>query len=125
SRALFPNGRASDEIYKGGVFYCKDAFEGLAKMDQIVEEGPREELLAKTTEVAFKLRDKGPEEPLGDTTDSSVRSATITDNPIPEPPFWGVQEIPVDLDEVYPHLDTPVLFKLHWGGRGLKGDACR
>jgi 5-methyltetrahydrofolate--homocysteine methyltransferase len=34
-----------------------------------------------------------------------------------------VQEIPVDLDEVYRHLDTHVLFKLHWGGRGVKGEA--
>ena len=44
---------------------------------------------------------------------------------MPEPPFWGVREIPVDLDEVYPHLDTHVLFKLHWGGRGVKGEAWR
>jgi 5-methyltetrahydrofolate--homocysteine methyltransferase len=34
-----------------------------------------------------------------------------------------VREVPVVLDEVYPHLDTHVLFKLHWGGRGVKGDA--
>ena len=33
------------------------------------------------------------------------------------------KEIPVDLDEVYPHLDTHVLFKLHWGGKGVKGEA--
>ena len=58
-------------------------------------------------------------------TDASVRSAARTDNPIPEPPFWGVREIEVDLDEVYSHLDTHVLFKLHWGGRGVKGDAWR
>ena len=41
--------------------------------------------------------------------------------PDPEPPFWGVREIEVPLDEVYHHLDTHVLFKLHWGGRGSKG----
>jgi 5-methyltetrahydrofolate--homocysteine methyltransferase len=29
----------------------------------------------------------------------------------------------VDLEEVYHHLDTHVLFKLHWGGRGVKGEA--
>jgi 5-methyltetrahydrofolate--homocysteine methyltransferase len=29
----------------------------------------------------------------------------------------------VDLDEVFPYLDLHVLFKLHWGGRGVKGDA--
>jgi 5-methyltetrahydrofolate--homocysteine methyltransferase len=34
-----------------------------------------------------------------------------------------VREIPVDLDEVFPHLDVHVLFKLHWGGRGVKGEA--
>jgi 5-methyltetrahydrofolate--homocysteine methyltransferase len=30
--------------------------------------------------------------------------------------------MPVDLDELYRHLDTHVLFKLHWGGRGKKGE---
>jgi 5-methyltetrahydrofolate--homocysteine methyltransferase len=44
---------------------------------------------------------------------------------IPEPPFWGAREIPIDLDAVYHHLDTHVLFKLHWGGRGVKGEAWR
>ena len=52
-----------------------------------------------------------------------VRSPARTDVPVPTPPFWGVREIPVDLDEVYRHLDTHVLFKLHWGGRGVKGEA--
>ncbi len=42
--------------------------------------------------------------------------------PIPTPPFWGVREIDVPMDEVYHHLDTHVLFKLHWGGRGVKGE---
>jgi 5-methyltetrahydrofolate--homocysteine methyltransferase len=45
--------------------------------------------------------------------------------PVPTPPFWGGREIPVDLDEVYHHLDTHVLFKLHWGGRGKKGEEWR
>ena len=36
-----------------------------------------------------------------------------------------MQEIDVDLDEVFPHLDTHVLFKLHWGGRGKKGEEWR
>ena len=57
------------------------------------------------------------------TDDDCVRSAARTDNPIPTPPFWGVREIDVDLDELYPYLDRHVLFKLHWGGRGVKGEA--
>ncbi|MGZ4269252.1 MAG: homocysteine S-methyltransferase family protein [Solirubrobacteraceae bacterium] len=122
-RALYPGGRESDDVYDPGVFYCKDAFEGLAKMDQIVDPEARAALVTKTRDQATSLREKGPEPEQGDTTDSSVRSAARTDVPVPEPPFWGVREVDVPLDEVYHHLDTHVLFKLHWGGRGVKGEA--
>jgi 5-methyltetrahydrofolate--homocysteine methyltransferase len=94
-------------------------------MDELVEPERRGALLEQVRESALRLREKGPEPELGPTDDESVRSAARTDVPIPEPPFWGVREIEVDLDEVYPHLDTHVLFKLHWGGRGVKGDAWR
>jgi 5-methyltetrahydrofolate--homocysteine methyltransferase len=126
-RILYPNGTESDEVYEPGVFYCKDAFEGLAKMDQLIDPQAREALVAKTREAAKKLREQ-PDADVSDgppTDDSSVRSAARTDNAIPEPPFWGAREIEVDLDEVYRHLDTHVLFKLHWGGRGVKGEEWR
>jgi 5-methyltetrahydrofolate--homocysteine methyltransferase len=122
-RALYPHGREDDTVYEPGVFYCKDAFEGLAKMDQIIVTDQREALVAKTREAARKLREKGPEPEQGDTSDASVRSAARTDTPVPDPPFWGRREIDVDMDEVFHHLDTHVLFKLHWGGRGVKGEA--
>ena len=32
-RILYPKGKESDEIYEPGVFYCKDAFQGLDTMD--------------------------------------------------------------------------------------------
>jgi 5-methyltetrahydrofolate--homocysteine methyltransferase len=124
-RALYPGGLESDEIYEPGVFYCKDAFEGLAVMDRLVEPEARERLVSEVREAARRLREEGEEEVVLDTSDDSVRSPAATDNPVPEPPFWGVREIPVDLREVYPHLDTHVLFKLHWGGRGVKGEAWR
>ncbi len=126
-RILYPNGTESDDVYEPGVFYCKDAFEGLAKMDQLVDGEARQALIAKTREAAKRLREQ-PEQTDDDAppvTDASVRSGAPTDNPIPEPPFWGVREIEVDMDAVYHHLDTHVLFKLHWGGRGVKGEAWR
>ena len=124
-RALYPNGKESDELYEPGVFFCKDAFEGLAKMDAIVDDEARQALVAKTREDAVKLRSKGPAPAELPTDDDSVRSPARTDVPIPEPPFWGAREVEVELDEVYPHLDTHVLFKLHWGGRGVKGEEWR
>ena len=124
-RILYPKGRESDEVYDPGVFYCKDAFAGLAVMDQLVEPDKRSALVDKARDEARKLREKGPEPELGPTDDESVRSAARTDVPVPQPPFWGVQEIPVDLDDVFGHLDTHVLYKLHWGGRGKKGEEWR
>jgi 5-methyltetrahydrofolate--homocysteine methyltransferase len=122
-RALYPHGREDDTLYEGGVFYCKDAFEGLSKMDQLVDGEAREALIAQTREAAVRLREKGPEPEQGDTSDASVRSAARTDHHVPTPPWWGRREVEVDMDSVYHHLDTHVLFKLHWGGRGVKGEA--
>ncbi|MBV9534068.1 MAG: homocysteine S-methyltransferase family protein, partial [Solirubrobacterales bacterium] len=122
-RALYPDGTESDAIYEPGVFYCKDAFEGLAKVDQLIDPHRRGALTDETRTAARVLREQPPADDGGPSvTDASVRSAAATDNPIPAPPWWGVREVEVDLDEVYHHLDTHVLFKLHWGGRGVKGD---
>ncbi len=123
-RILYPNGAESDDVYAPGVFYCKDAFEGLAKMDQLIDAQAREGLVAKTRAAAQRLREQPAAEPddSPDVTDASVRSAARTDTPVPEPPFWGVRELEVPMDVVYRHLDTHVLFKLHWGGRGVKGE---
>jgi 5-methyltetrahydrofolate--homocysteine methyltransferase len=125
-RALYPGGKESEEVYGPGVFYCKDAFEGLGVMDQLVDSDAHAALVAKLRADATAFRAKG-EAPVEEVNlaDDSVRSAARTDAPVPTPPYWGVREIPVDLDSVYSHLDTHVLFKLHWGGRGVKGEAWR
>jgi 5-methyltetrahydrofolate--homocysteine methyltransferase len=123
-RILYPKGKESDEVYTPGVFYCKDAFEGLSTIDQLIDPEARAALVEKIQAEAKAFREKPQEEDDGPpTTDDSVRSPARADVPIPTPSFWGVREIPVDLDEVFPHLDRHVLFKLHWGGKGVKGDA--
>jgi 5-methyltetrahydrofolate--homocysteine methyltransferase len=124
-RSLYVDG--DEDVYEPGVFYCKDAFEGLAKMDRLIDSESRRSLVAETREAAQRLRDTPQEEPadLPSVTDASVRSTVATDNPIPEPPFWGAREVEVPMDEVYRHIDTHVLFKLHWGGKGVKGEDWR
>jgi len=125
-RILYPHGRESDDVYQPGVFYCKDAFQGLDTMDALVEEEAREALVARARDDARRLREKVEVKDDGPpVTDDSVRSAARTDNPVPDPPFWGAREVDVDLDEVFPYLDRHVLFKLHWGGRGRKGEEWR
>jgi 5-methyltetrahydrofolate--homocysteine methyltransferase len=122
-RILYPKGGESDEIYEPGVFYCRDAFQGLDTMDALIDDEARAALIERTRSEARKLREQGEKvDDAPPVTDASVRSSARTDLPVPEPPFWGVCELPVDLDEVFPHLDLHVLFKLHWGGRGVKGE---
>jgi 5-methyltetrahydrofolate--homocysteine methyltransferase len=124
-RILYPNGTASDDVYAPGVFYCKDAFEGLAKMDELVDPEARQALVAKTRDAARRLRETPVvvDEGAPSVDDASVRSAASVEVDVPTPPFWGARELEVPMDEVYRHLDTHVLFKLHWGGRGVKGQA--
>ena len=124
-RILYPGGTGSDEMYAPGVFYCKDAFEGLAKMDELVDADARQALVAKTREAARELRETPvvTDHDAPSVDDASVHSAASVEVAIPSPPFWGAREIEVPLDEVYRHLDTHVLFKLHWGGKGVKGEA--
>ncbi|HWC09293.1 MAG TPA: dihydropteroate synthase, partial [Solirubrobacterales bacterium] len=125
-RTLYPKGRESDEVYEPGVFYCKDAFQGLDTMDALVDQEARAALVGRIKSEAKTFREKpvvvDDSPPV---TDSSVRSAARTDVAIPAPPWWGVREVPVDFDAVFPYLDRHVLFKLHWGGRGVKGEAWR
>ncbi len=124
-RALYPDPDAEgQEVYEPGVFYCKDAFEGLAKMDRLIDPDARPMLVSETREAARQLREQPQAAPDGapSLTDDSVRSAAAVENAVPEPPFWGVREVEVPLHEVYHHVDTHVLFKLHWGGRGVKGE---
>jgi 5-methyltetrahydrofolate--homocysteine methyltransferase len=125
-RALYPAGLESDEVYEPGVFFCKDAFEGLAVMDQLVDADAHAALLTRTLDSARVLREKPADIDVGapGLDDASVRSAVRFEGvSVAEPPYWGAREIPVELEDVYAHLDTHVLFKLHWGGRGVKGEA--
>ena len=125
-RILYPGGRESDEVYDPGVFYCKDAFQGLDTMDALIDDDARAALVEKIKGEAKALREKpvvvDDSPPV---TDASVRSTARTDTPIPAPPFWGVREVDVPFDDVFPYLDRHVLFKLHWGGRGKKGEEWR
>jgi 5-methyltetrahydrofolate--homocysteine methyltransferase len=125
-RTLYPKGKESDEVYEPGVFYCKDAFQGLDTMDALVDDPAREALVGRIRAEAKELREKPVKvDDSPPTSDASVRSSARVDVPIPEAPFFDVVEPEIELDEVFPHLDRHVLFKLHWGGRGVKGEAWR
>jgi 5-methyltetrahydrofolate--homocysteine methyltransferase len=117
-RALFVDG---ERAYEPGVFYCKDAFEGLSTVESIVDDARRPDLVRRVIEEAredvFLHTQVGKDQKAGDVEDR--RSDVPSDNPVPAPPFWGTRVIrDIPLDEVFRHLDLDELYRLQWGGRG-------
>ncbi|HOZ38662.1 MAG TPA: methionine synthase [Anaerolineaceae bacterium] len=111
----------SGEYYRGGVFYCKDAFEGLNVMDQLSDPVRKEALLATVKEKADQeFGKKKVERPVSIAEKTSnVKPATF----IPEVSKWGprvVRNLP--LQTVATHLDIKSLYRMNWGGTGLKGE---
>ena len=117
-RAMFVEG---ERPYDAGVYYCKDAFEGLDTMDVLQDTERRaayvEKLIADAHKDVFLHTQVGKDTVAG--TDSTTRSDVATDNPVPVPPFWGVRVVrDIPLDEVFEHLDLDELYRLQWGARG-------
>ncbi len=117
-RALFVEG---ERAYDSGVFYCKDAFEGLETMDALTDGDARARLVRRVIDEAradvFLHAAVGKETPGG--TTSTLRSSVSADHPVPAAPFYGarvVRDIP--LGEVLDLLDLNELYRLQWGGRG-------
>ena len=59
-RAIYPHGKDDDTLYEPGLFYCKDAFEGLAVMDQLVEGDAHAALVAKVARRRAGAARQGP-----------------------------------------------------------------
>ncbi|OII69456.1 methionine synthase [Streptomyces sp. CC77] len=104
------------EVYEGEVRYARDAFEGLRLMDALVavkrgvpgaalpELRPR-----RVRATAAPVQDEAAQ-------DGAVRSDVATDNPVPEPPFWGTRVVKgIQLKEYASWLDEGALFKGQWG----------
>jgi 5-methyltetrahydrofolate--homocysteine methyltransferase len=121
-RTLYAGGETP---YEPGVFYAKDAFEGLSIMDRLIDTGQRAELVTATIAAA----DEALRKPMRDSFAAPGESAALAKSTVrevepPSPPFWGVWEMgPIALADIWPHLDLKTLFRLHWGGKGLKDEA--
>jgi 5-methyltetrahydrofolate--homocysteine methyltransferase len=104
--------------YAGGVFYAKDAFEGLEIVEQLVAPDKRNTLRHGVLQKAIAAKDapiQTAAPPVAGRR-SDVRPAPR----VPTPPFWGPRVVPagqIALQDVWPHLDLDELYKLQWGVR--------
>jgi 5-methyltetrahydrofolate--homocysteine methyltransferase len=109
------------EVYEGEVRYARDAFEGLRLMDAVVavKRGvPGAELPALRQR---RVRTSGRPD-ITAPEDMPARSDVATDNPVPEPPFWGSRVVKgIHLQEYAALLDERATFMGQWGLRSSRG----
>jgi 5-methyltetrahydrofolate--homocysteine methyltransferase len=113
---------AQEALYEPGVFYCKDAFEGLNVVDQLVDPARRDALQARLRGEVIEQRDRQRAQatvPAAKVAAPTVRrSPAVKDAPVPAPPFWGARTVEISwrgLDSLLPFLDKNALFRGRWG----------
>jgi 5-methyltetrahydrofolate--homocysteine methyltransferase len=115
-RILFTEDEAP---YDPGVFYCKDAFEGLETMEALIHPQQREELLDRIRREA----DHEMGRQLVKRTSRPEERSSVVPAPIPFPEKWGarlVEEMPLEI--VFQYLSKNELFRLSWGAKNTHGE---
>ncbi len=113
------NWTEADQIYEAGVFYCKDAFEGLETMDALTRPEQRPALLGKLKseverELGLAVKKVAPVQ--------AWRSRVVP-APIPLPQKLGarvVKDMPLEM--IFQHLFKNELFRLSWGAKNAHGE---
>jgi len=110
-----------ERFFEPGVFYAKDAFEGLDLIEQICASGERRgALVEKAKREAFALRDaKTTVAPSTNGARSKVKAQKAD---IPNAPFFGAVTAMVEPSELWPCFDLRSLYRLSWGAANTKGD---
>lgn len=109
------------EPYQPGVFYCKDAFEGLAVMDKLVDDR-RDAFLQESIDDAYAEMNKPKRQKRVNRTKTVQKTVKIAPE-LPTPPHWGAKVVTdIPLDVVLQYLHKPELFRLSWGAKNQQGE---
>ena len=116
-------------IYKGKLYYGKDAFEGLAVCDALASgtldsvDSAIDERLAKRESVDQRVSASRANAPPSVEPEAGLTVEALRE--LPKPPFFGdriVEEVP--LEQIYPYLNKTALFRGQWGlKKGAMSDA--
>ena len=114
-------------VYKGPIFYCRDAFDGVIAMGRI-------EKFNKDNSVGLDTRLAGDMEERVEKVKKEVIIPPFEEIQMPEkveiptPPFWGrrvLQKADLDISMIYEWINTRSVFKMHWGykSKGMSEEA--
>ena len=121
-RILFVDTERS-RTYAPGVFYCRDAFEGLEAIEQLQDPPRRDALIEKTVQEAIREQELPKRQHR--TAPVTVLRSNVAEIPaaIPTPAVWGphvIRDMPLEL--VFDYLSRPELFRLSWGAKNARGE---
>jgi 5-methyltetrahydrofolate--homocysteine methyltransferase len=115
-----------EKLYEPGVYYAKDAFEGLDILNALSDLASRETFRNRIKEEAMKSKEIGFSEVKQEEGEATPEKYPPTVKPslsVPKSPFAGTSIInKVPLREVWPYLDLTQLYKLNWGVKGKDSD---
>jgi 5-methyltetrahydrofolate--homocysteine methyltransferase len=111
----------SGDFYDPGVFYCKDAFEGLETMDQLIDTNRRPALLEQVRKEADMELGRAHAKPANAST---VQRSNIQPAPLVLPPSkFGMRVVNyMPLEIVLTHLNINELYRLSWGAKNTHGE---
>jgi 5-methyltetrahydrofolate--homocysteine methyltransferase len=112
-------------FYEPGVFYCKDAFEGLDTVDALGDGTKGPALVERVKREAFEFKTQAAVQETR-AAESAARQQDFKVNvsrdvSIPAPPFWGARRtLPAEVswEGMFAGMDLKTLYRLHWGARG-------
>ncbi len=107
------------QAYGPGVFYCKDAFEGLEIMDQLIDAERKPALLEQLRKDADMELGRSNVKTL---ERSNVQRSNVQPVPIAMPERLGfrvVKDMPLEM--VFQHLNINELYRLSWGAKNSHG----
>ena len=127
-RILFVDEQTAESTplpYEPGVFYARDAFEGLEIIDKLTSAPEeRERFVEHIKEEALKERLKKNVAGTVESSNGSYKNAERPsssiqqDIPIPRPPFWGSHVLErIGIEDIAACMDLKTLYRLHWGGK--------
>jgi 5-methyltetrahydrofolate--homocysteine methyltransferase len=118
-------GANADEAryFDPGVYYAKDAFEGLEIMDALTAEPQRRgEFVRRIRAEAFRARETARRAVAPEPAGGLTARANLAVAGAPQAPFLGTRTIDgLALRELWPCFDRKSLFRLSWGGANVKG----
>ena len=115
-------------IYKGPIFYCRDAFDGVIAMGRIEkwieekEKNPDAILDTKLAGDMVERKEKIKKEVVIPPFSDIKQPEQV---PVPTPPFWGrrvMQKKDLDLNMVFDWVNKKSVIKMHWGYKKGKMD---